>query len=336
MSSEAGAGHGSEAGSGHGSKAIVAALLANLAIAVAKFVGFLVTGSSSLLAESVHSVADSGNQLLLLVGGRRAQRSADEAHPFGYGRDRFFYAFIVALVLFCVGGLFSLYEGQHKLAHPEAITSPAVGIAILLFAIVAEGFSFRTAIRESQPLKGEQSWWGFIRHAKVPELPVVLLEDFAALIGLALAMIGLLLAVATDEPRWDAVGTLCIGALLLAVAGVLAVEMKSLLLGESASRDSVGRIRAAMAGTPGVTAVIHLRTMHLGPDELLVGAKIALADDLDVAGVARTIDAAEERVRAAEPRARVMYLEPDLYRPERGDSPERADSTVRGDRAPAG
>lgn len=308
----AAAGHGE--GGGHGTAAIFAALGANLAIAVAKFVGFLITGSSSMLAEAVHSVADSGNQALLLVGGKRAKREADDEHPFGHGRDRFFYAFVVALVLFSVGGLFSVYEGYHKFHEPEPIESAGVAIGILAFAIAAEGFSFRTAIKESTPLKGDDSWWGFIRHAKVPELPVVLLEDFAALIGLVLALAGVGLSVLTDEPRWDAVGTLGIGLLLLTVAVVLAVEMKSLLIGESASRDAVARIRTALVDGEGVLRVIHLKTMHLGPDELLVAAKIALAPALDLPGVAGAIDGAEARVRAAEPQARVIYLEPDLDR----------------------
>jgi len=265
----------SSTGGGHGSAAILAALGANLAIAVAKFVGFLITGSSSMLAESVHSVADSGNQALLLVGGRRARRAADDEHPFGYGRDRYFYAFVVALVLFSVGGLFSLYEGYHKLQEPEVIQSAGVALGILVFAILAESYSLRTAIRESRPLKGDDSWWGFVRHAKVPELPVVLLEDLAALLGLVLALLGIGLSVLTDEPRWDAVGTLGIGVLLLVVAFVLAVEMKSLLLGESASKDAVARIRTALVDGAGITRVIHLKTMHLGPDELLVAAKVA-------------------------------------------------------------
>ena len=299
---------------GHGKGAILAALFANLAIAVAKFVGFLITGSSSMLAESVHSVADSGNQALLLLGGRRAQRAASAEHPFGYGRDRYFYAFVVAMVLFSVGGLFSLYEGWHKFHEPEALTSPGVAIGILVFAIFAEGFSLRKAIKESRPLKGDDSWWGFVRHAKVPELPVVLLEDFAALVGLVLALTGVGLTVLTDEPRWDAVGTLGIGLLLLVVAVILAIEMKSLLLGEAASPKVVRRIRAAMIDDDGVLDIIHLRTMHLGPNELLVAAKVTLAPGLDVEGVARAIDDAEGRVRTAAPDARVMYLEPDLRR----------------------
>jgi len=299
---------------GGGSKAIVAALGANLAIAVAKLVGFLVTGSSALLAESAHSVADSGNQVLLLVGGRRAAREADERHPFGYGRERYFYSFVVALVLFSIGGLFSLYEGNHKLHQPEPLNRPLVGIAILVFAVVAESFSFRTALRESRPGKGDMSWWAFIRHAKSPELPVVLLEDFAALIGLLLALVGVVLSVLLDAPVWDAVGTLGIGVLLLAVAVVLAVEMKGLLLGESASREAVDAIRSALVDGASITRVIHLKTLHLGPDELLVAAKVAVAPGLGLPAVARAIDEAEARVRRVEPLARTMYLEPDLDR----------------------
>lgn len=296
-----------------GHKAIVAALVANLSIAAAKVVGFVVTGSSSMLAESVHSFADSGNQVLLLVGGKRAGRDADERHPFGYGRDRYFYAFVVAVVLFVLGAAFALYEGIEKVRHPHHLDSAGVAIGILAFAIVAETFSFRTAIRETRPLKGEQSWWGFIRHAKTPELPVVLLEDLAALVGLLLALGGVGLTLITDDPIWDGIGTLAIGALLAVVAAILAVEMKGLLIGESAGSASVDRIRAALPGE-GITRVIHLKTMHLGPEELLVAAKIAVEPSLGLPEVARAIDAAEARVRAVEPYARQLYLEPDLDR----------------------
>ncbi len=301
-------------GGGHGSKAILAALLANLSIAIAKFVGFLVTGSSSMLAESVHSVADSGNQGLLLLGGKQAKKQADTDHPFGYGRERYFWAFVVAMVLFSVGGLFSLYEGYHKLGSKEELSSLGVAVAILIFAIAAEGFSFRTAVKESAAVKGDQGWVSFIRRSRSPELPIVLLEDFGALIGLVLALTGVGLAAITGDPVWDAIGTMCIGALLLVIAVVLAIEMKSLLIGESAVPASVTAIREAIEGTDGITRVIHLRTQHLGPEELLVGAKIAMSDGLDVTGVAVTIDAAEARVRSAVPSARVIYLEPDLYR----------------------
>ncbi|MEX2289291.1 MAG: cation diffusion facilitator family transporter [Mycobacteriales bacterium] len=310
----------SAGGDGHGTKAVIAALVANAAIAVAKFVGFLITGSSAMLAESVHSVADSGNQGLLLLGGRKAKKAADEEHPFGYGRERYFWAFVVALVLFVLGGLFSLYEGSHKLeeaAHGETLNRPEVAIGILLFAIVAEIFSFRTAIRESRPLKGDQTWWGFVRTAKAPELPVVLLEDLGALVGLILALVGVAISALTGDLLWDALGTLAIGVLLLVIAVILVLEMRGLLLGESGSKADVARIRTALVDGEQVIRVIHLRTLHLGPDELLVAAKLALAPGMSVERVAAAIDQAEARVRAEVPMARAMYLEPDLYRPER-------------------
>ncbi|MCU1624754.1 MAG: Metal tolerance protein [Frankiales bacterium] len=299
---------------GGGGKAIIAALGANVAIALAKTVGAVVTGSSSMAAEAVHSFADSGNQVLLLVGGRRAARDADELHPFGHGRERYFFSFVVALVIFSLGALFACYEGIHKISHPAKLDSPGVAIAILVFAMVAEGFSFRTAIVESLSLKGSVSWLQYIRQAKQPELPVVLLEDLAALIGLALALLGVTLTLATGNGIWDGVGTLSIGLLLGVVAVVLGVEMKSLLIGESASRAAVGEITAALVDGVTVHRVIHLKTMHLGPDELLVAAKVAVEPSLTLPEVARAIDAAEARVRAVEPLAVQMYLEPDLDR----------------------
>ncbi|GII91033.1 cation diffusion facilitator family transporter [Sinosporangium siamense] len=299
---------------GGGTKAIVAALAANLSIAAAKFVAFVFTQSSSMLAESVHSVADSGNQALLLLGAKRAKRERTPEHPFGYGRERYFYAFVVAVVLFTIGALFSLYEGVHKYQHPEPISSPIWAFGVLIFAIIAEIFSFRTAIKESNLVRGDQSWWSFIRRSKSPELPVVLLEDLGALLGLVFALFGVSMAVVTGDGRWDAVGTLMIGVLLAAIAVVLALETKSLLIGESAGPDVERRIVGALTGGPEVPRVIHLRTLHLGPEELLVAAKIEVAHDDSAAEIARGIDAAERRVRAAVPIARVIYLEPDLYR----------------------
>lgn len=302
---------------------MLAALTANLGIAVIKFIAFALTGSSSMLAEGVHSVADSGNQLLLLVGGKQSRRPANAEHPFGYGRDRYVYGFLVALVLFTLGGLFALYEGIHKITDPHHVDSPLIAIVVLVVAIALESWSFRTAIHESRGLKGDASWPQFIRRAKVPELPVVLLEDFAALIGLSLALLGVGLSAIFDQPVWDGIGTAAIGVLLIAVAVVLIVETKSLLLGESASPAAVSRIQTALIGTPGsgVLRVIHQRTMHLGPDEVLVAAKVAMSPQASLADVATAIDAAEARVRAAEPSARVIYLEPDV---DRGDSPEAA------------
>jgi cation diffusion facilitator family transporter len=295
-------------------RAIIAALLANAGIAVAKFVGFIITGSSSMLAESVHSVADTSNQGLLLFGQRRARKEADDLHPFGYGRSRYFYSFVVALVLFTLGSVFALYEGYHKVSHPEELTSPVVAIVILLVAICLESYSFRTAAVESRPLKGSASWWHFIRTSRNPELPVVLLEDTGALIGLALALGGVGLSMLTGDPVWDGIGTMAIGVLLGIIAVILMIEMHSLLIGEGATSQEDKAIRAALEQTPNVDRLIHIRTQYLGPDELLVGAKIALAADTDLATVAATIDAAESAVRAAVPAARVIYLEPDLDR----------------------
>ncbi|MGN6598948.1 MAG: cation diffusion facilitator family transporter [Actinomycetes bacterium] len=301
-----------------GTRAIVAALSANLGIAVAKFVAFLFTRSSSMLAESIHSVADSGNQVLLLVGSRRARRAATAAHPFGYGRERYVYAFLVALVLFLLGGVFAIYEGWHKISEALAghgeVESPVWAFAVLIISIGLEGFSFRTAMREANVTRGTVSWVDYIRRAKAPELPVVLLEDTGALIGLVLALVGVTLAVVTGNAVWDGAGTLAIGLLLLAIALVLAIEMKSLLVGEGASPAAVARIEAALLADPTVGRVIHMRTLHLGPEELLVAAKIAVRHDETAAAVAATIDAAERRVREAEPIARVIYLEPDIDR----------------------
>ena len=298
---------------GHGTKAVIAALLANASIAVAKFVGFAVTGSSSMLAEGVHSVADSGNQGLLLLGGRRAKKAANEEHPFGYGRERYFWGFVVALVLFSLGSLFAIYEGLHKLEHPEPLERPEWALGILGFALVAEGLSFRTAVREADRIRGETGYWRFIRRAKQPELPVVLLEDLGALIGLTMAIAGVTTAVVTDDPRWDAYGTLAIGTLLGIIAIVLVVEMKSLLIGESASRKDIEAIRAAIEIDPDVIRVIHLRTEHLGPDELLVGTKVEFQHQLTVAEVAGTIDRVERSIRAGVPSARLIFVEPDVH-----------------------
>ncbi|MFH8370913.1 cation diffusion facilitator family transporter [Streptomyces sp. NPDC018031] len=296
-----------------GTKAIVAALGANLAIAVAKFVAAAVSGSASMLAEGVHSLADSGNQGLLLLGGKKAKREATPEHPFGYGRERYIYAFLVSIVLFALGGAFALYEGYEKIKHPHEIEHWYWPVGVLVFAIIAETFSFRTAIKESNHVRGGLTWRQFVRRAKAPELPVVLLEDLGALVGLFLALGGVGLALLTGDGVWDGIGTVCIGALLVLIALVLAVETKSLLLGEAADIDQVERIRDAVVDGETVTGLIHMRTLHLGPEELLVAAKIAVEHDHTAQMVARAIDAAEARIREAVPIARVIYLEPDIY-----------------------
>lgn len=294
-------------------KSVLAALAANACIAVAKFVGFAVTGSSSLLAEAMHSVADTGNQGLLLFGNRTSKRRPTAEHQFGFGRERYFYSFVVALLLFSLGAVFASYEGIHKILDPHSVESPLVAVVILVVAIVLEGFSFRTAIAESIPLKGERTWWRFVRDVKTPELPVVLLEDTGALVGLALALAGVGLAELTGEPVWDGVGTLGIGVLLAVIAIILIVEMKSLLIGESANPELQRRIVSELENDK-VDRVIHIRTQYLGPDQLLVAAKVALRDSTPIDDVARAIDDAEARVRTSVPEASLIYLEPDLDR----------------------
>ncbi|HET9648492.1 MAG TPA: cation diffusion facilitator family transporter [Microlunatus sp.] len=305
-----------------GTKAVVAALTANLFIAATKFGAWALTGASSMLAEAIHSVADSGNQLLLLIGGRRARREADEEHPFGYGRERYVFAFIVSIVLFSVGGLFALYEAYHKghelaQGHPSGLLESSwwwVPLVILVAALIAESLSFRTAIRESNKTRGRQRWSKFIRSAKAPELPVVLLEDFAALIGLVFALFGVGMTLLTGNGIFDVIGTALIGLLLVAVAVALGIETKSLLIGESASPEVRARIADALASAEGVDKVIHMKTLHLGPEEILVAAKIAVAESGSAAGVAQAIDHAEAAIRSAEPMVTSLYLEPDIYR----------------------
>jgi cation diffusion facilitator family transporter len=304
-----------------GTKAVVAALLANTGIAIAKFIGFLITRSSSMLAESIHSVADAANQVLLLVGGRRAKRDADEAHQFGYGRERYFWAFVVAIVLFLLGGVFAIFEGVEKLLHPHDVESPGVAIGILLAAIVMEGFSFRTAIHEARPLKGKQSWATFIRKTKNPELPVVLLEDLGALIGLVIALSALSLTVVTGNADFDGIGTIAIGALLVVIAIVLAREMKSLLIGEAASDTDIVAMTAAITAAPNVRQLINLRSEHIGPEELLVAAKVEFGHELTVPQLADAIDDVEARVRDAVPTARRLFIEPDVHRAARAARP---------------
>jgi cation diffusion facilitator family transporter len=315
-------------------RAVFAALAANLGIAITKFVAFLLTGSASMLAESVHSVADTGNELLLIVGRGRSSRPASEEHPFGFGRERYFYGFVVSVMLFTVGAAFSVYDGIHKIVNPEPVRSPLVALIVLLLSAVLEGFSLRTGIREANQVRGSRNWGSFIRRSKAPELPVVLLEDTAALIGLAFAFAGVTLSALTGNGRWDGAGSLAIGLLLAAAAAILAVEMKSLLIGESASADVQRMIVAALEDGPGGVGVIHMRTVHISPDAILVAAKIAVRESDTGAQVAAGIDAAERRVRAAVPIAKVIYLEPDIYRPSQVDHTDPSISTVVRNRPP--
>jgi cation diffusion facilitator family transporter len=300
-------------------RAVVAALGAKLGIAVTKFIAFLFTGSASMLAEAVHSVADTGNEVLLLVGRGRSLRPASDEHPFGFGGERYFYGFVVSVMLFTVGAAFSVYDGIHKIVNPEAIRAPLVALVVLALSAVLEGFSLRTGIHEANKVRGNRNWVTFIRRTKAPELPVVLLEDLAALIGLGFAFVGVTLSWLTGNGQWDGAGSLAIGLLLATAAAILAVEMKSLLIGESASAEVQRLVIAALEDGPEVDRVIHMRTVHISPDSILVGAKIAVHPTDSAAQIAAGIDAAERRVRAAVPIAETIYLEPDIYRPGQAD-----------------
>jgi cation diffusion facilitator family transporter len=295
-------------------RAIIAALIANIGIATTKFVAAAISGSASMFAEGIHSVADSGNQLLLIVGGKRARREATSSHPFGYGRSRYIYAFMVSIVLFSVGGMFSILEGIQKLQEPHELTNAWLPLTVLGISIVLESLSLRTALREAKHVRGKASLPQFIRHAKSPELPVVMLEDMAALAGLVLAFGGVGLTVLTHDGMWDALGTLAIGGLLILVAIILGIETSSLLVGEGASADDTARIREALGSSRGVKSVIHMKTLYLGPEELMLAAKIEVAADSTGKEIAEIIDEAEVNVRAVVPVTRVIYLEPDIKR----------------------
>ncbi|WP_314505278.1 cation diffusion facilitator family transporter [uncultured Microbacterium sp.] len=313
-----------------GGKAIIAAFLANMGIALAKFIAWFFSGSASMLAEAIHSVADSGNQLLLLLGGRKAKKEADREHPFGYGRERYVYAFVVSIILFSVGGLFSIYEGVDKLTHPHELENFWIPLTVLIVAIGLESFSLRTAVKESNLVRAKgESWVGFIRHAKAPELPVVLLEDVAALIGLVFALLGVGLTAITGNSLFDAIGTLMIGTLLIVVAITLGIETKSLLVGEGAGAGDYRKIVAAITNGPEVERLIHIKTLYLGPDELLVAAKLGFSGDKLLADVAAEIDIVEARVRKAVPTAQSIYFEPDVYGASDGPNPPTEEVVIR-------
>jgi cation diffusion facilitator family transporter len=299
-----------------GTRAVIAAMVANGGIAVTKFLAFVATGSSSMLSEAIHSVADTCNQGLLLIGGRRARRAPDADHQFGYGRTRYVYSFMVAIIIFLLGGLFSLYEGWHKLHFPEPLDKIWIAYVVLGVSILLEGWSFRTALGEANKSRGTKSLFRYVREARQPELPVVLLEDAGALIGLVFALVGITIADLTGDYRWDGVGAIAIGTLLVVIAVFLAFEMASMLIGESALPEQEALIRAALTGQPGIDSVIHMRTLHTGPDELLVGAKVAVPPDQTSERIAALIDDAEVRIRAAVPTARWIYIEPDIRRPD--------------------
>lgn len=301
-------------------RAIIAAMVANAGIAIAKFVAFLATGSASMLAESIHSVADTSNQGLLILGGRRAKKIEDDEHQFGYGRERYFWAFVVAMVLFALGGVFSIFEGIEKIRHPHELESLGWAIGVLVFGIFLEGYSFRTAIIESRKVIGDRTWWQFIRTSRSPELPVVLLEDAGAQIGLVLALIGVSLAAWTGDPIWDGIGTLSIGILLIVIAVTLTIEMQSLLIGEAATDINVKKITSAVRSNPHVNRVIDLKTQHIGPEELLVAAKIEFDPNMSSPEISAAINEIETSARGAVPLSMRIYVEPAVYEPGHRDT----------------
>ncbi|MFM1786925.1 MAG: hypothetical protein RL228_875 [Actinomycetota bacterium] len=297
-----------------GIKAVVAALLANIGIAISKFVAFLLTGSSSMLSEAVHSLADSGNQVLLLVGNRHSKRTITDKHQFGYGRVRYIYGFIVAIVLFVIGGIFSLYEGIHKIQSPEEVPNTTIALAVLIVAIVLESFSLRTALREVNAIRGKRTLWQFIRAARQPELPVIVLEDIGALLGLVFALFGVGAATITGNSQWDGLGAIAVGLLLVVIAVILSFEMSSMLVGESALAEDIQAIEKALQNASVVQSLIHLRTLYVGPDELLVACKIAISGEQSGANLSAGIDEAENLIRAQVPHARYIFIEPDILK----------------------
>ncbi len=302
-------------------RAVLTALLANLGIAIAKFTGFLVTGAASLAAEAVHSVADTSNQALLLWGGSAAARRATPSHPFGYGRERYFWAFVVALILFSLGSVFAIVEGVRKFIHPHELAQVGWAVGILLVAIGLEGYALRTAVVEARKVRGDRSWWRFVRETKNAELPVILLEDLGALVGLVLALLGVGLAQVTGNPRFDALGSIAIGILLGNIAWILAVEMKSLLIGEAASPETQATIERLICEDPSTERLVHMRTQHMGPDQLLVTARVEFAAALGFQALAEAIDAIQARIHAAIPITEIVYIEPDVA----GDEPRHAE-----------
>lgn len=297
---------------GESKKAILAAMFANGGLAIAKFVAWGLTRSGSMLAEATHSVADTGNQVLLLVGESRAKRGPTKRRPFGSSREAYFMPFIVAIILFTLGAGFAAHEGIEKLRHPEELGSLRVAVIVLVIGIVLETGSFATAIRAANPLREGATWWRFIRSTKAASLAVVLLEDAAALIGLVLALIGVSLAAATGDPMWDAIGTLTIAALLASVAVLMAMETHSLLIGEAPDADEDAALRNAILAEDGIDEIIVLRAEHRGPEDLLVTAKVRVDPDLTASALAERIGAAERRARDAVPAARYMFIEPEI------------------------
>jgi len=291
-------------------RTILYALGANLAIAAAKTAAAIATGSSAMLAEAIHSYADSGNQGLLLWGMRQAKRPPSPDYPLGWGKAVFYWSFIVALVLFSLGGLFSLYEGWHKLADPQPVTYPWVAVGILIFGLAAETVSLRACLHEVNKVRGDRTLWRWFRDSRQSELVVILGEDLAALLGLALALIAVLLTVLTGNTAWDALGSMSIGVVLIVVAILVGVEIKALLIGQSADHETEARLREFLQRQPGVEKVFRLLTLQLGTS-LMVAVKVKMQPE-SAAELVAAINRAEAATRAEFPEIQWLFFEPDV------------------------
>ncbi len=299
------------AGQGNSIRAIFFALGANFAIFVAKLVAAVMTGSGAMMAEAVHSLADCGNQVLLLFGIRQAKKPPSADYPLGYGKAVYFWSFLVALMLFSVGGMFSLYEGWHKLSSEEPLTSPWIAIGVLIFSIIVEGISMRACLVEVNKARGEKNLWQWFRQSRQVELVVIFGEDLAALMGLVLALIAVVLTMLTGNPIWDALGTLAIGGLLIVVAILISVEVKAMLIGQSVEPQTRVRLQTFLEQRPEIDKLYNLLTLQLGSD-VMVSIKAKMRGEDSAVGMIRQINTIERELKRCFPEVRFSFFEPDI------------------------
>jgi cation diffusion facilitator family transporter len=292
-------------------KSILFALLANFGIAVTKTIAAFITGSGSMLAESIHSYADCGNQGLLFLGLKRMKKVPDSKHPLGYGKEIYFWSFIVALILFSMGGLFSIYEGFHKLSSTESLKSPLIAIIVLFVSIILESFSLYGCITQINKIKGNSTLWFWFKNSRKSELVVVLGEDVAALLGLCFALISILLAVITGNPMYDALGSIGIGVLLIIISFFLGIKIKGLLIGQSADSESEMQIRSFLESRPEVKQILNIITLQLGP-QIMVAVKASMANINSATQLVQDINVCESELKKINPDIRWVFFEPDL------------------------
>jgi cation diffusion facilitator family transporter len=292
-------------------RAVIYALGANFAIAISKYAAAVITGSGSMLAEAVHSTADCGNQLLLLLGLKRSRRPPSADYPLGFGKETYFWSFVVALMLFSVGGLFSIYEGWHKLREPEELSYPLLALGVLAFGIVAEGFSMWGCLREVNKVRGSRTLWQWFRESRNAELVVIFGEDLAALLGLSIAFVAVLATWATGEPAYDALGSIAIGILLIVVAAMVAIEVKALLVGQGVEPEVRREMMAFLQGEPSIERVLELLTLHMGGD-VMVAVKAKMREHASTAALVEEINRIEAAFRERFPQTQWTFFEPDV------------------------